>query len=105
MNENYLRFNQSDGSVSLIVQTGFLANNQLQSINPDPIVIPSLARTCKRKQSDRLLCPIRVPIRIELDYFYLSKAIKIPEKLRFQDGYLILLNLPIGNSQRDTFLF
>ena len=57
MDANYLRFNQSDGSVSLKVQTGFLA--QLPSISPDPIVIPSLARTCKREQSDRLLCPIR----------------------------------------------
>ena len=48
MDENHLRFNQSDGSVSLIVQTGFLAKNQLSSICPDPIVIPSLARICKR---------------------------------------------------------
>ena len=40
---NHLRFNQSNGSVSLIVQTGFLAKNQLPSICPDLIVIPSLA--------------------------------------------------------------
>ena len=38
-----LRFSQSDGSISLIVQTGFLAKNQLPSICPDPKVIPSLA--------------------------------------------------------------
>ena len=38
---NHLRFNQSDGSVSLIVQTGFLAKNQLLSICPDHIIIPS----------------------------------------------------------------
>ena len=37
MAPNHLRFNQSDGSVSLIVQTGFLAKNQLPSICPDPI--------------------------------------------------------------------
>ena len=43
MDANHLTFNQSDRSVSLIVQTGFLAKNQLPSINPDPIVIPSLA--------------------------------------------------------------
>ena len=43
----------------LIVQTGFLAKNQLPSICPDPIVIPSLPRICKREHSDRLLCPIR----------------------------------------------
>ena len=59
MDANHLRFNQSDGSVSLIVQTGFLAKNQLPSICPDPIVIPSLARTCKREQLDRLLCLMR----------------------------------------------
>ena len=55
MDANHLRFNQSDGSVSLIVQTGFLAKNQLPSISPDPIIIPSLAQTYKRE----LLCPIR----------------------------------------------
>ena len=59
MDENHLRFNQSDGSVSLIVQTGFLAKNQIPSICPDPIVIPSLAQICKREHSDRRLCPIR----------------------------------------------
>ena len=59
MDSNHSRFNQSDGSVSLIVQTGFLAKNQLPSICPDPIVIPNLALTCKREHSDRLLCPIR----------------------------------------------
>ena len=81
MDANHLRFNQSDRSVSLIVQTGFLAKNQLPSISPDPIVIPSLARICKRDQLDRLLCPIRAlkfylkmtspTVRTELDYFYL----------------------------------
>ena len=59
MDANHLRFNQSDGSVSLIVQTGFLAKNQLPSICPDPIVIHSLAQTCKREHLDRLLYPIR----------------------------------------------
>ena len=48
MDSNHLRFNQSDGSVSLILQTGFLAKNQLLSICPDPIVIPNLARVCKK---------------------------------------------------------
>ena len=59
MDSNHLRFNQSDGSVSLIVQTGFLAKNWLPSICPFPIIIPYLARICKREHSDRLLCPIR----------------------------------------------
>ena len=56
---NYVRFNQSDGSVSLIVQTGFLFKNQLPSICPDPIVISNLAQTCKREHLDRLFCLIR----------------------------------------------
>ena len=59
MDSNHLRFNPSDGSVSLIVQTGFLAKNQLLSIYPDPIVVPNLARICKREHSDKFLCPIR----------------------------------------------
>ena len=59
MDANHLRFNQSDGSRPLIIQTGFLAKNQLPSICLDPIVIPSLAGTYKREQLDRLLCPIR----------------------------------------------
>ena len=65
MAANHLRFNQSDGSVSSIVQTGFLAKNQLLSICPDPVVIPSLVQTCKREQLDRLLCPIR-PLKFYL---------------------------------------
>ena len=59
MDSHHLRFNKSDGSISLIVQTGFLAKNQLPSVKPDPIIIPSLARTCKREHLDRLLCPVR----------------------------------------------
>ena len=59
MDPNHLRFNQSDGSVSLTVQTGFFAKNQLLSICPDSIIIPSLAQTCKMEYVDRLLCPIR----------------------------------------------
>ena len=59
MDSHHLRFNQSDGSVSVIVKTGFLAKNQLSSVKSDPIVIPNLARTCKREHSDRLLCSIR----------------------------------------------
>ena len=43
MDANHFRFNQSDGSVPLIVQTGFLAKNQLPSICPYPIVNPGLA--------------------------------------------------------------
>ena len=43
----------------MIVQTGFLAKNHFSSINTDPIIIPNLARICKREHTDRLLCPIR----------------------------------------------
>ena len=39
MDANHFRFKQSNGSVSLIVQTGILAKNQLPSICPDPIII------------------------------------------------------------------
>ena len=60
MDSNHLKFYQSDGLVFLIVQTEFLAKNQLRSICPDPIVVPNLAHICKREHSDRLkLCPIR----------------------------------------------
>ena len=47
MDSNHLRFNQSDRSVSVIVQTRFLAKNQLPSICPVPIVIPNPARNVK----------------------------------------------------------
>ena len=59
MDSQHLRFNQTDGSVSLMLKTGFLAKNQLPSVKPDPIVVPSLARICKREHLDRLLCPVR----------------------------------------------
>ena len=114
MDSHHLRFNQSYGSFSLIVQTGFLAKNQLPSVNPDPIVIPYFARTCKRENLDRLLCPIRalkfylkrlvLTVRTEPDYSYPFKAIKIYLNIRFLDGYLTLSNLPIGNSLNETFL-
>ena len=59
MDSQHLRFNQTDGSVSLMLKSGFLAKNQLPSVKPDPIVVPSLARICKREHIDRLLCPVR----------------------------------------------
>ena len=59
IDSQHLRFNQSDGSVSLILKTGFLAKNQLPSVKPDPIIVPSLARICKKEHLDRLLCPVR----------------------------------------------
>ena len=54
-----LRFNDGDGSVSLAFQPGFLAKNQLPSVIPPPIVIPSLSSSCGRDDPDRTLCPVR----------------------------------------------
>ena len=59
IDSEHLRFNQSDGSVSLMVQPGFLAKNQLPSICPDPIVIPNLAHISNTEHPERLLCQIR----------------------------------------------
>ena len=53
-----LRFN-NDGSLSLAFKPGFLAKNQLPSVLPPAIVIPSLASNCGRDDPDRLLCPVR----------------------------------------------
>jgi hypothetical protein len=57
--EGCLRFNKSDGSVSLLCQPGFLAKNQLPHILPEPINVPSLANSCGRDDTDRVLCPVR----------------------------------------------
>ena len=59
MDSGHLRFNQSDGSVSLRTQTGFLAKNQLPSVCPDDILVQNLARTIKFNDFNRLLCPVR----------------------------------------------
>ena len=52
MDAYHLRFNQSDGLVSLTLQTGLLTKNQIQSICPDPVVIANLACNCKMEQLD-----------------------------------------------------
>ena len=114
MDSQHLRFNQSDGSVSLILKSGFLAKNQLPSVKPDPIVVPSLARICKWEHTVRLLCPVRdlkfylkmtsSYRQIEIDFFFLLKAIRIFLKILSRDGYLTLLNLPIGNSLNEISL-
>ena len=59
VDSEHLRFNKADGSISLRTQTGFLAKNQLPSRCPDDILIPNLAKTLKRKDFNRLLCPVR----------------------------------------------
>ena len=47
MDSGHLRFNQSDGLVSLRTQKGFLAKNQLPSVCVDDILVQNLARTVK----------------------------------------------------------
>ena len=57
--EGHIRFDKKEGSVTLLTQSGFLAKNQLPSVAPRPINIPSLSKTCGRSDRDRLLCPVR----------------------------------------------
>ena len=56
---NLFRFSHVDGSVTVRTQSGFLAKNQLPSKAPDSIHIPKLSNTCKSKDFNSLLCPIR----------------------------------------------
>ena len=72
MDSGHLRFNQSDGSVSLRTQTGFLAKNQLPSVCPDDILVQNLARTIKFNDFNRLLCPVRA----------LKRYLKVTEPIR-----------------------
>ena len=55
----YARFNESDGSFSLLCQPGFLAKNQLPSVLPEAITVPSLSANCGPSDPDRFLCPVR----------------------------------------------
>ena len=111
---NHLRFNQSVGSVSLIVQTGFLAKNQLLSIFPDPIVIPSLAGTCKREQLGRLLCPIKaLKLYLKMTSCYCQNRTRLLLPIKGNQDIskasvlrwvFIILSLPIGNSPKEISL-
>ena len=56
--DGYCRFN-SDGSVTLLSQPGFLAKTQLPSVASQPFTIPSLANSCGSEDPDRTLCPVR----------------------------------------------
>ena len=108
MDSEHLRFNQSDGSVSLMVQPEVLAKNQLPSICPDPIVIPNLARISNREQPDRLLCPIRAlkfylkmtkPCRRNRTRLFLPiKGKQDISKFSVSRWISFLLSLPTGNS-------
>ena len=55
----HIRFNESDGSFTLLCQPGFLAKNQLPSVIPEPITVPSLSASCGPSDTDRSLCPVR----------------------------------------------
>ena len=68
----HLRFNQSDGSVSLRTEPGFLAKNQLPSVCPDDILVQNLAKTVKRNDFNRLLCPVRA----------IKRYLKVTEPIR-----------------------
>ena len=57
--EGCMRFNKSDGSVSLLCQPGFLAENQLTQVLPEPIYVPNLSKSYGQDDPDRLLCPVR----------------------------------------------
>ena len=57
--DGHIRFNSSDGSVSLLCQVGFLAKTQLPSVAPQPFSIPSLSEVCGKEDEDRTLCPVR----------------------------------------------
>ena len=57
--DGHLRFNDADGSVSLLSQAGFLSKTQLPSVASSPFTIPALSSTCGRDDPDRLLCPVR----------------------------------------------
>lgn len=72
MDSGHLRFNQSEGSVSLRTQPGFLAKNQLPSVCPDDILVPNLAKTVKFNDFNRLLCPVRA----------LKRYLKVTEPIR-----------------------
>ena len=72
MDSEHLRFNKTDGSVSLRTQTGFLARHQLPSESPSTINIQNLAKTLTRENNNRLLCPVRA-LKGNLD---MTKAVR-----------------------------
>ena len=104
MDSGHLRFNQSDGSVSLWTQTGFLAKNRLPSVCPDDTLVQNLARTIKFNDFNRLLCPVRAlkrylkvtePIKkktTEKGSFFPSREIMILLRDLSPDGFLIPLD-------------
>ena len=58
MDTEHLRFDKTDGSVSLRTRTRFRAKKQLPSKSPSTIFIPNLAQTLTRENVNQLLCPV-----------------------------------------------
>ena len=52
--KGFLRFNQF-----ILCQPGFLAKNQLPTVLPEPITVPSLSANCSPSNLDRVLCHVR----------------------------------------------
>lgn len=112
---NHLRLNQYDDSVSLTPQTGFLAKNQVPSICPDHIVIPNLAHNCKRKHSDRLLCPVRALkfyLKMTSSYHPSRTRLFLPirgshdiSKTSVSRWIAYTIKLATGNTPEETFPF
>ena len=99
-------------SLNLLITTGYRTTDRLLSLCPDRVVISDLAHICKREHSDRLLCPIRALksyLKMTSSYHQNRTRLFLPIKGKqdisksSRDGYLILLNLPIGNSLIETF--
>ena len=113
MDSQHLRFNQTDGSVSLMLKTGFLVKNQLSSVKPDPIVVPSLARICKREHLDRLFCPLRsLKFYLKMISSYCQNRTRLFLPIEGNQDiskdtisrWISYTIKPIGNSIKETFL-
>ena len=59
VDSEHLRFNKLDGSVSVRIQPGFRAKNQVPSQCLDNILVPDLAKTLRINDFNRFLCPVR----------------------------------------------
>ena len=60
MDHEHLRFNKSDGSVSLRTQTGFRTKNQLSLKCPMTILIPNLAKLLTRQNDSQAGFSVRI---------------------------------------------
>ena len=83
MDSGYLRFNQSDGSVFLRTQPGFLAKNKLPSVCLDDILVQNLSKTVKWNDFNRFLCPVRALKRYLKRYLILHTVNPILRLAKF----------------------